>query len=426
LRWLNAAAISLEPEMTTKKDFLQDFVMGKAVANGVNPYLPTSELVDRFVGRLPHLVFAHPCPHPPPVALLLAPLAPFDYQTGATIWFLLEALAIVAIVVLLSHHVKEKQTLIEWPLIVLAGFAWHPFGQELVLGQLGAPLLLLLVLAWRSLRAGRDVKGGVFLGLSLSIKLFTWPILLFYLLRRRWRASFATVASAVLVNLLSVLVIGVEPVRYYFFEVSGQVFDSYKSAEYNLSLWTVGWRLFQGTGSPVLKDMHAHPLVNAPAIAPIVSILVVGTVLMAGLVLAWRMRDSDSSFGILTCVSILISPVAWPHYLMQAALPAVIAIRLCLKRELPGKASFLLLVACILLFVPYHGIRDRLLSGNPEMGPGHFVPFVLTLPILLPALAVLLLIPLLGTLDKMNGQSAGTSVDRKSLETEPLRARCIR
>ncbi len=395
LRWLNAASISLEAEMATKKDFLQDFVMGKAVAHGINPYLPTSELVGRFVGKLPHLVFAHPCPHPPPVALLLVPLAPFDYQTGATIWFLLELLAIIAIVLLLSTHLKDKQRLWEKGLIVLAAFAWHPFGQELVLGQLGAPLLLLLILAWRSLREGRDLAGGVFLGLSLSIKLFTWPILLFYLVRKRWRASFATIASALLVNLLAVLVIGIQPVRYYFFEVSGRVFDSYKSAEYNLSLWTVGWRLFAGTGSPVLKDMHAHPLLNAPDIAPIVSILVVGVFLAAGFVLACKMREADASFGILICVSILISPVAWPHYIMQAALPAVIAIRQCLKRGLPGKASLLLLISCIPLFVPYHGIRDRLLAGNPELGAGHFVPFVLTLPIFLPAFGVLLLLAVL-------------------------------
>lgn len=429
LRWLNAASISLEAEMVTKKDFLQDVAMAKAVAHGVNPYLPTSELVERFVGKLPHLVFAHPCPHPPPVALLLLPLAPFDYQTGAAIWFFVELLTIIAIVLLLSKHLKEDQKLWEKGLIVLAAFAWHPFGQELVLGQLGAPLLLFLVLAWRSLRVGSDVKGGILLGLSLSIKLFVWPVLLLYLARRRWRASFAALGTLAVVNLVSALVIGFGPVRYYFFDVSARVFDSYKSAEYNLSLWTVGWRIFQGTGSPVLKDMHAHPLVNAPDLARLVSLVVVVGILAAGLFLALRARHEDTSFAILTCISILISPVAWPHYLMQASLPAVIAIRQCLKQgkpgaTIPGRNSMLLLLACVPLFVPYHGIRDRLLSGMPEPGPGHFVPFVLTLPIFLPVAALLLLIAVLWGLDRDAAAHAGAAHHGSVDNPEPLREPC--
>jgi hypothetical protein len=52
------------------KDFIQDFLIAKAVLSGANPYFPAKKLADLFMGPLPiRWIIQHPSPHPPPAAL---------------------------------------------------------------------------------------------------------------------------------------------------------------------------------------------------------------------------------------------------------------------------------------------------------------------------------------------------------------------
>ncbi len=48
-----------------RKDFLQEYLLARAIAEGVDPYLPIPMLADRFLGQLPVPLFPHPTPHPP-------------------------------------------------------------------------------------------------------------------------------------------------------------------------------------------------------------------------------------------------------------------------------------------------------------------------------------------------------------------------
>jgi len=65
---------SLSVPYIFQKDFIQEFLISKAVLGGVDPYLPLQKLADWILGPLPNPVFQHPSPHPPPVALLCLPL----------------------------------------------------------------------------------------------------------------------------------------------------------------------------------------------------------------------------------------------------------------------------------------------------------------------------------------------------------------
>ena len=49
--------------------------------------------------------------------------------------------------------------------------------------------------------------------------------------------------------------------------------------------------------------------------------------LLIGLILSLRMRDMDLAFGLLVVVSLLASPVLWPHYFVLALLPLALWLR---------------------------------------------------------------------------------------------------
>jgi hypothetical protein len=76
------SAQTLLPPDVYSKDFLQEYLMARALLLGVNPYLPLSELAARFLGPLPVIVFPHPLAAPPPAAMLSIPLGLLGYKTG--------------------------------------------------------------------------------------------------------------------------------------------------------------------------------------------------------------------------------------------------------------------------------------------------------------------------------------------------------
>jgi len=78
------------------KDFLQEYLLGRAALSSIDPYLPVSDLAEQFFGTLPEPVFQHPTPHPPPMVLLGLPLALLSYESAAVVW---AAISIVCIVI---------------------------------------------------------------------------------------------------------------------------------------------------------------------------------------------------------------------------------------------------------------------------------------------------------------------------------------
>lgn len=391
---LCVAVTSLIPPSVYKKDFIQEYLLARAVLDGTDPYLPLPELSQRFLGTLTNLVFQHPTPHPPPVALLCILLSFLSYEQAAVAWFLLElaciVLAVYLILRLLGARTRPTIIIITTLLILV----WSPFRDELVMGQLMAILLVLLIGTWLALRSEKDIKGGVFLGCLIALKLMAWPIVIFLAMRKRWKAAAVTIVTAVTANLGAVLVMGFERVMYFYLKVSTIVSSLYRAHEANFSMWTIGWRIFEGTGSPVLLGLEAPPLVSAPFLAPYVSATVICALLFMGLRLAIRTGSFDASFGILVCVSILVNPVAWSHYLILALIPLVIVGHRLYMLNLPKKETWSFFLIGLLLFIPRLVLRRFILNlyGLDITTKSAPVPFVATLTALIPTVAILWLL----------------------------------
>ncbi len=68
---------------------------------------------------------------------------------------------------------------------------------------------------------------------------------------------------------------------------------------YNYSLWTVGWRIFQGSSSSIFLSLEAPSFYYAHEIAPWVTCIVLVACLAWCLMLAWRAYTIDVAIGIL-------------------------------------------------------------------------------------------------------------------------------
>jgi Glycosyltransferase family 87 len=290
-----------------KSDFLQDYFLARAVITGINPYLPLNELGVRF--GIPDQI-THSSTHPPSFAVLCLPLALLTFRQAAYLW-LLVGLTSLLISLRLLFDVRGPGL----PLIFLAALTWPPLWFDLSLGQLMIPQLLLLTLAWRGLRTKRDLMAGVLLGLTISIKLIAWPLLFLLLVRKRFTALYAALGVFAFTNFIALLLMGMNPVFTYYFRSARDIAHVYSNNAFNFSAWTIGARLFTGTTTVDAAWFHTVPLIDAPALATLASIVSVSAILLYAFFVAIRARDFDNSFAVLVNLSVIISPVAWIFYL---------------------------------------------------------------------------------------------------------------
>jgi len=395
---------SLLPQNIFRKDFIQEYLLAKAVLAGIDPYAPLPELANRLIGPLPNLIFPHPSPHPPPVILLSLPLGWLTYQQAAIVWFAFELACILVSVYLLLQWSGMRPNLMFVLSCTLLALAWSPFRQELTVGQLMTLNLALLIGSWQMLRAGKEIRGGILLGCAIAFKLIAWPLVILLVLRKKWRATGAAGAVLVAANGIIALLVGPQTVADYYVKVGPFVSTLYRSYSENFSLWTVGWRVFVGTGSPVLIGMNAPPLVGAPNLACYSAIILPVILLTFGVFLAMRTSTFDTSFGIMTCVSLLIAPITWSHYLILAVIPMAIVMRHLFVLDLPMKETNLAILLGLLFCIPQTFLNDVMLmfADRSLAGAGSLtVPFAVTIISLIPAAAILGLICLLRRVDQI-------------------------
>lgn len=342
---LRRVVTSVFAENFFQRDLIQEYVMAKAIVVGGDPYLPTIELVRRFVPSLPVEVFAHPSPHPPPLALLSLPLTLLSYEHAIVFWFVIQITGAIVLVLLLrptAHSHNWWETL----LLILLFIAWEPVVWDLALGQLSLILLVLLVVSWRFLRTGRGYLGGFFLGTVVALKLMAWPIVIYLALRRKWRVVISVGLVVFLANLVGILIIGLDRVLAYYTVVAPSVSQIYRATSMNTSVYSLVWSLFVGTKDLIWSSVETTSMFSMSTFAPLVAILV--SLLFAGIGIwkAFQMQTFDGAFALLICVSVLVGPITWRHYFTWLVIPLTVVVCYLSTLNFPSKLSQVMI--CVL------------------------------------------------------------------------------
>ncbi len=391
---------SFSPKYIYKKDFIQEYLMAKAVLAGVDPYLPCPDLATQFFGLVPDNIVNHPTPHPPPIAVFFMPFGLLSYWQASVAWFVIEIVCLFFICFLLLHWLGRPK----WMLTVLmtpALLSWLPFFNELLIGQLMIPLMLLLIIAWQALRHDKNITGGILLGVAITLKLIAWPIVIFLAVKNNWRATITSIAIFVISNLIAGLIISFDKVTNYYLKIGPLIAQLHRNHAKNFSLWSIANRVFEGTNSTILLGLKIHPLFHAPLVAKYFSFVLPISFLIICLFFAYRARSFDSCFGMLICASILISPVAWAPYITLILIPILVAGRMLYLMDWPNKESNIIIFIVVILLISPLPLEDMLhlfvikFTSNPH----YPISFLLGLLTLLPILAIICLLFLIRSLD---------------------------
>ena len=376
------------------KDFMQEYLMAKAVLAGIDPYQPLPDLARHFLGSLPQINLPHPTPHPPPVVFLGLVFSIFTYESAAILWFVVELLLIAWAVYLILKIIDQKARLVKVLVLTIGLLGFRPFIANLGYGQLMTVLLLLLTSAWLKLKDGKDLDAGVLIGMAMAIKLVAWPLVLYLAVQRRWKAVVGAASVFVAANLAAGLVMGFTAVADYYLIVSRTVTPLYRAHEGNFSLWTIGYRLFEGTGSPGLSGLAAPPLVNLPGLAAPTSLALVVVFLALSMWLAIKCRSLVAAYSILICSSLLLSPIFWVVYLVLTLIPMAYVIKRLVDLDYPRLESWVTFVLLGFLMGPREimvGLLARLPYEIASDATQQF-SFASSLISLLPMLVVFILI----------------------------------
>jgi alpha-1,2-mannosyltransferase len=242
--------------------------------------------------------------NPPFWILLISPLGLLEPLLAYRIFALITLTITLCYLVWMADEVRLRSW---WAVIgAVMLLLSSPLLATLALGQIYPVLALGLVAAWVADRRGRPLLSGGALGLVVALKPSLAPVLLWPLVRRRWGAFGAALASGAAATLVGAVVVGPRATLDWLTLLSDTSPSPYWD---NASLPGAAARLFTD------NEFAAH-IATLPWTIPVAYALGIGAIAITA---ARARRGSEVGLWALVAASLLASPLAWHNYLVLLA-----------------------------------------------------------------------------------------------------------
>lgn len=193
--------------------------------------------------------------YPPLLAQILMPLAAYTHNTTSTVvWFSINSAMMISTLSLLSHYIPQSK--IRW--LWLMPLVFIPFWQALYLGQITIIMMALLAIIWMCIQEHHHVMAGMFLALSIWIKVFPALLVLYFLWRRDWYTMIGLIIGGLGLLGVQIMISGPDLILNFIdvlFELysGGQPEATYE----NLSIFGFASRLFQSNQFVIPLEINA-------------------------------------------------------------------------------------------------------------------------------------------------------------------------
>jgi alpha-1,2-mannosyltransferase len=176
---------------------------------------------------------------------------------------------------------------------------WFPVYTGWLSANLTLPLMLLTALAWRY--RDRPWIAGLIAAAAISLKPFIWPLGLWLLATRRWRAAGYAFLWGLAFNLVAWGVVGTNEIHTYL-RVSGKVTDA---------LWRSGYSMLA----------IAHHLGFGRGAADVLLLVVAAAVSLAVIYVGFVRRQEREAMVLTILLMLVASPLVWGHYFALLLVP---------------------------------------------------------------------------------------------------------
>ena len=312
-----AGALTKMPGQWHRRDFSNYYESAWALRHGIDPYsadlTPIGDQLGLETGGLLH------ASETPPFLLCFEPLTWLRPRVAFWIWTGINFSALAIAMYLLLAHRRGLSRRTAW---LLAGLILMsaPVNLNLYWGQSQLIVLALLAGAMRAMERKREGTAGLLIAAAALLR--AYPLLLagYFVIRRKWRAvAFATAGIAAGL-FVTVATVGFTQSLSFVHGALWLTDYSIVNRVDNLSLGPFvsrTWWAFTGTAPGSSADW-----LRRAAIA-VAGIVVLGMTIRATLADANR-RDPDwRIYSLWIATAIMLSPVAWHHYLLLLTIPFV-------------------------------------------------------------------------------------------------------
>jgi hypothetical protein len=267
-------------------DFATFWDSGRAVVHGRSPY-PSLASLPR---RASPTSFA-PFVYPPVTAFAMAPLGLLPFSVAIFVFLVLDLAAVALALRLLGVD--------DWRCYALA-YSSVPVFSAAGLGTISPLLLLATAAAWRY--RDRALAVGALVAYVSTAKLFLWPVWLWLVRTRRFRAAAVAAVLAAAGVFASWAAIGFAGLRDYP-HLLGRLTELVGGQSY--SAYALG---------------RALGLARTPA-----QLAAEGAAILALLVAARLLRDDGRLLTAAVAAALVLTPILWPHYLVLLFVPIALA-----------------------------------------------------------------------------------------------------
>jgi alpha-1,2-mannosyltransferase len=274
-------------------DFKGDlYVAGQSILHGHNPYRPgflTAQAAIQRAGGTPQTIFALPV-YAAPALVASVPFSLLPYKLAAVLFAALLIGALALGLRLLGVR--------DWRCYGVA-FACWPFLLGLRLGGLTPLIVLGAAVAWRW--RGRLWPPAIAIASIIVAKLFPWPLAVWLLVTRRFRALALTLVIGGVATIAAWAVIGFAGMTEYPRMLSNLAFVE------------------EGHGPSIVALLLA---VGIPAgVGKVVALGAAAALLGAAWRFAGRPEGAQRAFGLTVMAALIASPLVWQHYLVLVFVP---------------------------------------------------------------------------------------------------------
>jgi len=311
--------VVLAPEH--RNDFKHLYIGTYLAGQPANLYDPLEAFRVKDALRIPGGL--NPYVYPPFMAVLVKPLALFDYDTAWRIWCWFNNLLLLLTLALLCRLPSEENYFSKFAVGILFFALYEPIFRTISAGQFNVVLLFAFTVSFLLLRKSQFFAAGAALGVVAAAKvapaIFVIPFLLF-----QRRAFWGLIVSAIVCTGLAVAVCG--------WDQHAAYLDVLGAMSYGKSTWEqlgVTFHVEAANQAPsallyrlLSENPKTSPIVNAPHLAYWLSVATSLLVLAGAIWGSYRAKENLCEIFMLWIYPMLLIPsLCWDHYFTQLLLP---------------------------------------------------------------------------------------------------------
>ncbi|GEM_PF-853487 len=277
-------------------------------------------------------------PHPPPTALVMLPLTPFEPLLAKRLWIGFNLALVIATIVLLA-----RLTALHWlPVAVIFLSTGLGLINNFLFGQMFLLLLATIAAGIYAQQRGYPVLAGILLGLMTPVKYVGGFFLLYYIWKKEWRLVFAAIATWGAMIGIIFLLQGAEIFRIFISEVlprhlQGEIQDPF-------AIQFQSWNSLLRRMFVLSPSLNPEPPMDSGFLFILSKNLIFGFWLAAFMWIFHRTTFSNQShqklfeIGLIPLAVLLVSPGSATYHFLFLSLTVACFVKILLDLQQPRRA----------------------------------------------------------------------------------------